>query len=83
MVNPEVVECRGDIVFTCISGKTICDVQECDGTRDCPDGDDEVNCPLLPTTTEATTTAATTTTTTTTTTTSTTTTLPPPLSKKI
>ncbi|XP_037811627.1 basement membrane-specific heparan sulfate proteoglycan core protein-like isoform X4 [Lucilia sericata] len=38
--------CRGDTTFTCSeSGKTICEEQLCDGEEQCPDGEDEMNCP--------------------------------------
>ncbi|XP_065366162.1 basement membrane-specific heparan sulfate proteoglycan core protein isoform X5 [Calliphora vicina] len=38
--------CRGDTTFTCReSGKIICDEQVCDGEEQCPDGEDESDCP--------------------------------------
>ncbi|KAK4298015.1 hypothetical protein Pmani_029601, partial [Petrolisthes manimaculis] len=36
--------CRGDAHFTCVGGVTICEVQQCDGNEDCPQGDDEQGC---------------------------------------
>ncbi|KAK3851284.1 hypothetical protein Pcinc_042059, partial [Petrolisthes cinctipes] len=36
--------CRGDAHFTCVGGVTICEVQQCDGNEDCPEGDDEQGC---------------------------------------
>ncbi|KAG5680998.1 hypothetical protein PVAND_010469 [Polypedilum vanderplanki] len=41
-------DCRGDDKFRC--GKTsvyICEIQKCDGTKNCPNGEDEENCPSL------------------------------------
>ncbi|KAL1116700.1 hypothetical protein AAG570_005172 [Ranatra chinensis] len=40
--------CRGDDATHCSDGVTvICSVQICDGTPDCPGGDDEHNCPPI------------------------------------
>lgn len=39
-------DCRGDDKFRC--GKTsvfICEVEKCDGVKNCPNGEDEENCP--------------------------------------
>ncbi|XP_045130066.1 basement membrane-specific heparan sulfate proteoglycan core protein-like isoform X13 [Portunus trituberculatus] len=36
--------CAADSIFTCKSGKVICDVQLCDDINDCPGGDDEAGC---------------------------------------
>lgn len=39
-------QCRGDDKFRC--GKTsvfICEIQKCDGNKNCPNGEDEENCP--------------------------------------
>ncbi|KAH8329979.1 hypothetical protein KR067_012076, partial [Drosophila pandora] len=44
--SEEFSNCRGDATFTCHqSGRIVCDEVICDGTRDCPDGEDEDNCP--------------------------------------
>ncbi|XP_037075728.1 basement membrane-specific heparan sulfate proteoglycan core protein-like isoform X4 [Pollicipes pollicipes] len=45
--EPEAM-CRGDNVAFCSDGTLICEVQLCDGKRDCPGGDDENNCPDKP-----------------------------------
>lgn len=39
-------QCRGDDKFRCGSTSIyICEVERCDGTSNCPNGEDEVNCP--------------------------------------
>jgi hypothetical protein len=39
-------ECRGDDKFRCGSTSTyICEVEKCDGVSNCPNGEDEENCP--------------------------------------
>lgn len=40
--------CRGDDKFKCNGGRlVICEVQKCDGIKDCPNGDDEEGCPTI------------------------------------
>jgi hypothetical protein len=39
-------ECRGDDKFRCGTTSTyICEVEKCDGVSNCPNGEDEENCP--------------------------------------
>lgn len=45
--RPPSSNCRGDNSVPCNDGiTTICDDQQCDGTVDCPGGEDEKNCSL-------------------------------------
>lgn len=39
-------KCRGDDKFRCGSTSVyICEIEHCDGTANCPNGEDEENCP--------------------------------------
>lgn len=39
-------KCRADDTIRCRDGsRSICSVQQCDGVKDCDDGDDEDGCP--------------------------------------